>query len=161
MHSKVTGYEDNYPLCIEGFMNLEALCFEVDLNSKSMQWVLDVTRLWSYDVKTTFKLIVYEEYALTSMGECQCTLDIFDSEELCWIECNSWQIWWEFFTDSLLKMFSLGHTNYASRFHRELVITFVTPEVLTEAPLASSHFVYTCRLLNTYEKWLKWLKLGC
>ncbi len=39
MHSKVTGYEDNYPLCIEGFFNLEALCFKVNLDSKSTQWI--------------------------------------------------------------------------------------------------------------------------
>ncbi|PBK89373.1 hypothetical protein ARMGADRAFT_1083898 [Armillaria gallica] len=157
----LTGYEDNYPLSIEGFMNLEALRFEVDLDSKSTQWILDVTRSWSYGAKTTFELVLYEEHALTSTGEHRCTLNIFDSEESCWIECDSWQIWWECFTDSLLEAFSPSHTNHASRFHGELVITFVTPEVLTEAPSASSHFAYARRLLNAYEKRLKWLKLGC
>ncbi|KAK0217483.1 hypothetical protein EDD85DRAFT_797968 [Armillaria nabsnona] len=65
----LTGYEDNYPLSIEGFMNLEALRFEVDLDSKSTQWGLDVMRSWTYGAKTTFKLVVYEEHTLTSMGE--------------------------------------------------------------------------------------------
>ncbi|PBK87475.1 hypothetical protein ARMGADRAFT_1034702 [Armillaria gallica] len=148
----LTGYEDNYPLSIEGFVNLEALHFEVDLDSKSTQWILDVTRSWSYGAKTTFELVLYEEHALTSTGERRCTLDIFDSEESCWIECDSWQIWWECFTDSLLEAFSPSHMNHASRFHGELVITFVTPEVLTEAPSASSHFAYARRLLNAYEK---------
>ncbi len=143
MHSKVTGYEDNYPLCIEGFFNLETLCFKVDLDSKSTQWILDVTRSWSHGAKTTFELILYEEHALTSTGEHQYTLNIFDLEELCWIECNSWQIWWDFFTDSLLEAFSLSHTNHTSRFHGELVITFVTLKVLTEAPSASSHYKTT------------------
>ncbi|KAK0440374.1 hypothetical protein EV421DRAFT_1905515 [Armillaria borealis] len=154
-----TGDEDNDLLCIEGFLNLEALRFEVDLVSKSIQWALQVTRSWTYGDKATFELIIYEDHALTSTGECRCTLDVFDWDKSCWVACDSWQIWWDFLTDSLLEAFSPSHTNHVTRFHGELIITFITPEDLMEAPSPSSHLEYARRLLKAYEKKMKWLKL--
>ncbi|KAK0430934.1 hypothetical protein EV421DRAFT_1743556 [Armillaria borealis] len=92
------------------FFNLEALHFKVDLDSKS-------TQRGAMAPKRPSSSVVYEEHTLAST------------------ECDSWQVWWDFFTDSLLEAFSLSHTNHASRFHGELVITFVTPEELMGPPL--------------------------
>lgn len=108
----------------------------------------------------TFELIVYEVQALTSTGEHWCKLNVFNWEKSCWVECNSWQIWWDFLTDSLLDTFSLSLTNHLTRFCGELIITFITPEDLMEAPSLSSHFKYACSLLKAYKKKMKWLKLN-
>ncbi|KAK0462670.1 uncharacterized protein EV420DRAFT_1639889 [Desarmillaria tabescens] len=141
------------------FIHLDDLHLEMDLGSRSFLWALQVIRTWSESEKSSFELVIYDDKALESIDERRCTLEVQDADTGWWSDCDSWQIWWNFFTDALLEGFSPCSENHGTRFHGKFVVTFITSEVLVGLPPPSSHFAYAGKLLEAYRMRVRWLKL--
>lgn len=147
-----TNDDDDAALSLQEYVHLDDLHLEVDLDSRSFPWALQVLQTWSKSEKSSCELIIYDEKALESTGERRCNLDIQDAETGKWADCDSWQVWWEFATDMLMAAFSPCSDNHGKHFHGDFLVTFITSEKLQGSPHPSSHFTYAHRLLGAYQR---------
>lgn len=152
--------EEEEILSLERFKHLDVLRFEVDLTSGSFAWALQVLQMWIQPEKSLFELIIYEDMALESTGERCCTQRTWGDDPWVWVYCDSWQKWWEFITDVLLDAFSPNLANRGTRFGGDFMISFVSTKSWSGVATPSSPFRYTERVLDAYQWWLRWHKLG-
>ncbi len=62
--------------------------------------------------------------------------------------------------DALLDAFSPNLANRGTRFGGDFVISFVSTKSWSGVATPSSPFCYAEHVLDTYQQWLRWHKLG-